>query len=130
MRERGYAARLRLGSVRQWHWISSAVCLAGMLLFALTGITLNHADSIPAQPTVQTLETPVPEALLATLSLAEAGETSPGEAPLPAELRQWLAQELDLHIRAGAMAEWSEFDLYLPLPRPGGDAWLSLDLES
>lgn len=130
MRERGYAARLRLGSVRQWHWISSAVCLAGMLLFALTGITLNHADSIPAQPTVRTLEAQVPAQLLATLSPADAGAAGAGEAPLPAALRQWLAQELDLHIRASVAAEWSEFDLYLPLPRPGGDAWLSLDLES
>jgi len=30
--------------LRQWHWISSAVCLVLMLLFAASGITLNHAD--------------------------------------------------------------------------------------
>ena len=27
-------------------------------------------------------------------------------------------------------AEWSEDELYVALPRPGGDAWLSLDLYS
>ncbi|NIV36045.1 MAG: hypothetical protein GWN58_43325, partial [Anaerolineae bacterium] len=35
--------RLWLGTLRQWHWISSALCLVGMLLFSVTGITLNHA---------------------------------------------------------------------------------------
>ncbi|MBU2328652.1 MAG: PepSY-associated TM helix domain-containing protein, partial [Alphaproteobacteria bacterium] len=29
-----------------WHWMSSAICLVGMILFAVTGITLNHAGSI------------------------------------------------------------------------------------
>ena len=32
--------------LHQWHWISSALCLVGLLLFALTGITLNHAGAI------------------------------------------------------------------------------------
>ena len=41
-----------LGTLRQWHWLSSALCLAGMLLFAITGITLNHAAQIEAKPTI------------------------------------------------------------------------------
>jgi len=28
----------------RWHWISAAICLVGMILFAITGVTLNHAD--------------------------------------------------------------------------------------
>ena len=39
-------AQRRAGFLRQvlrWHWISAAICLIGMLLFAVTGITLNHA---------------------------------------------------------------------------------------
>ena len=28
------------------------------------------------------------------------------------------------------LAEWSEDEIYLSLPRPGGDAWLSIDLTS
>ena len=37
-----------LRTLHQWHWISSAICLIGMLLFAFTGITLNHAADIAA----------------------------------------------------------------------------------
>src|SRR5690606_6670340 len=48
------AARRRRWSwakqVRQWHWISSAICLVGMLGFAVTGITLNHAGAIESAP--------------------------------------------------------------------------------
>jgi hypothetical protein len=57
----------RFGTLRQWHWISSALCLAGMLLFAVTGITLNHAGQIEARPSVHTLEKQMPEALRAQL---------------------------------------------------------------
>ena len=32
--------RFWLKQMRQWHWISAAICLIGMLLFAVTGITL------------------------------------------------------------------------------------------
>ena len=45
---RGYWLR----TLHQWHWISAAVCLIGMLLFAVTGITLNHAAQIEAKPVV------------------------------------------------------------------------------
>ena len=34
----------------QWHWISSALSLVGMLLFAVTGFTLNHAADIESKP--------------------------------------------------------------------------------
>ena len=53
-----------LGTVRQWHWISSAVCLIGMLLFAITGITLNHAAQIQVKPQIDTIEAEVPAELL------------------------------------------------------------------
>ncbi|MZE43442.1 hypothetical protein GTY49_10850, partial [Streptomyces sp. SID5477] len=39
-----------LKQLHSWHWISAAVSLVGMILFAVTGITLNHAASIPAEP--------------------------------------------------------------------------------
>ena len=38
-----------LRQMRQWHWISAAICLIGMLLFAVTGITLNHAGKIEVE---------------------------------------------------------------------------------
>ena len=115
--------RFSLGSIRQWHWISSALCLAGMLLFALTGITLNHAADIPANRQVTTLETTVPTSLLTQIK----GE---GQQAIPAGLLTWLADEHQLYIKADSKTEWSDDELYVSLARPGGDAWLSLDLLS
>lgn len=114
---------LWLGTLRQWHWISSALCLAGMLLFAVTGITLNHATQIESRPQVESRTAQLPAALHAAL-LAE----SP-EAGLPGALQAWLEDELAIRLD-GHEAEWSDGELYIGLPRPGGDAWLSLDLES
>jgi len=112
-----------LGTLRQWHWISSALCLVGMLLFAVTGITLNHAGQIESKPLVQSRAAQLPEPVLAKLQ-AEVPESG-----LPVELREWLEQTLDIRL-AGREAEWSDGELYVALPRPGGDAWLSLSLES
>ena len=83
---RSFSARLPVsgivfGSLRQWHWISSALCLVGMILFAFTGITLNHAADIKAEPVTVTLETELSATLLKTLSGRSAG-------PLPLALRQ------------------------------------------
>lgn len=113
----------RLGTLRQWHWISSALCLAGMLLFAITGITLNHAAQIESRPQVENRSARLPTPLQADLQAA------PPAAGLPPALQQWLEGELDLRLD-GREAEWTEGTLYIGLPRPGGDAWLSLDLAS
>lgn len=115
--------RLWLGTLRQWHWISSALCLVGMLLFSATGITLNHAGQIESKPQVQSRAAQLPESLLAKL------QTETPESGLPVELRAWLEQTLDIRL-AGREAEWSDGELYVALPRPGGDAWLSLSSET
>jgi hypothetical protein len=112
-----------LGTLRQWHWISSALCLVGMLLFAVTGITLNHAAQIEAKPQVISQQAQLPEALQATLQ-----DQLPTHG-LPLALRQWLEAELAIRLD-GRDAEWSDGELYIGLPRPGGDAWLSLDIDS
>lgn len=125
MMTRASRSRGVFGTVRQWHWISSALCLIGMLLFALTGITLNHAAAISAEAKVRTVELIVPAEVLARLTLPE-----DGKAPLPANLREWLKDRHGLLIAADAAAEWDELEIYVSLPRPGGDAWLSLDLNS
>ncbi len=115
---------LSLGSVREWHWISSAICLVGMLLFAITGITLNHAADIKATPEIITKEAQLPAEILAAISVPDAEK-----APLPKTLRTWLADTQQIEVR-NQLAEWSESEMYLSLPRPGGDAWLSIDLEN
>ncbi len=124
---RSFSARLSVsgivfGSLRQWHWISSALCLVGMILFAFTGITLNHAADIKAEPVTVTLETELSATLLKTLSGRSAG-------PLPLALRQWLLQEHNISVPS-TDAEWQGNEVYLGMPRPGGDAWLSIETDS
>ena len=114
---------LWLGTVRQWHWISSAVCLIGLLLFAVTGITLNHASQIEAKPSVTSTLKTLPESLQQDL-LAQI----PTEG-VPLKLAHWFNRELGVEVK-GKEAEWNDTELYIALPRPGGDAWLSLELES
>lgn len=111
-----------LKQLYQWHWISSAVCLIGMLLFALSGITLNHAGQIESRPKVTTHDALLPEPLRAQLATYPA--TS--KEMLPAEVRAWLSRQLSIDAD-GRETEWSARDVYVSLPRPGGDAWLSID---
>lgn len=113
-----------LGTVRQWHWISSAICLIGMLLFAITGITLNHASQINATPKVTTIEAKIPVAIVQSINIPEHEKS-----PLPEELASWLHDNQGIYT-GNKNAEWSEEEIYLSLPRPGGDAWLTIDLTS
>ena len=114
-----------LKTLHQWHWISSAVCLVGMLLFAVTGITLNHAADIPATPEVRQRSLQLPPALADALREPPQAD----DAPLPAPVRDWLQRVLEVELPAAA-AEWSDAEVYLALPRPGGDAWLRVDREA
>lgn len=111
-----------LRHVQRWHWISSGLCLVGMLVFAITGITLNHATRIEGAPTIIEKQASLPAPLLQDVQ----GGAAEGEAPLPAPVREWLAEELEVRVDARP-AEWSEEEIYVSLPRPGGDAWLMVD---
>ncbi|MCE1239740.1 MAG: PepSY-associated TM helix domain-containing protein [Azonexaceae bacterium] len=109
------------------HWISSALCLLGMLLFSVTGITLNHASQIESTPKIERRTLAVPAPLLAELtaqSLVQDGK----EGPLPAAVVRWAADSFRAHLD-GVNAEWSADEVYVALPRPGGDAWLRFALE-
>jgi hypothetical protein len=104
-----------------WHWISAALALVGMLLFAITGLTLNHASAIDAKPVVTHPGATLPPSLLHLL-----GGKHAADAPLPDAVATDLKSTigLDVHGKAG---EWSDDEVYVALPRPGGDAWLSID---
>jgi hypothetical protein len=110
-----------LRTLHSWHWISSAICLLGMLLFAITGITLNHAAQIEGAPATTSATAALPAAVRAALGQREAGT-----APLPKPVSAWLSQRFDIAIGRRA-AEWSPDEVYLALPSPGADAWLAID---
>lgn len=113
---RGYWLR----TLHQWHWISAAVCLVAMLLFSATGITLNHAAKIEATPRVAHGTATLPASLLRALPARESGH-----APLPATVAGWIQAHTQLQV-AGRDAEWSAEEVYVSMPGPGRDAWLSL----
>jgi hypothetical protein len=98
-----------------------------MLLFSVTGFTLNHAAQIEAKPAVTRLKATLPPALQASLE-SYAGQHADAKLPLPAELADWAEQHFPAELR-GVRAEWSEEDAYVALPRPGGDAWLRIGVD-
>lgn len=120
-----------LKKLHEWHWISSAICLIGMLLFAVTGFTLNHAGQIESKPKVESRDAQLPPELLEKLQQAQkqgllaAGRDAVG---MPADVDGWLAQQIKVSAK-GFAVEWSEDEAYVPMPRPGGDAWLRVDLK-
>lgn len=110
------------GQLRTWHWISSAVCLAGMLLFAVTGFTLNHAASIEAKPVTVTRDARIDPALLARLN------TAPDGKPLSPDLADAVRQATGADV-SGRDVENRDGELFIDMPAPGVDASLTVVLE-
>jgi hypothetical protein len=110
-----------LKQLHNWHWISAAVSLVGMFLFAITGITLNHAATIGAKPVVVDKDAVLSAPLRRMLAAPHATD-----APLPAPVAYGVATAVGID-PAGRSVEWSDTDAYVALPRPGGDAWVSID---
>ena len=111
-----------LKQLHTWHWVSAAVSLAGMLLFAVTGITLNHAASIGAAPQVTRATGTLPPRLLESLR----GDPAAADSPLPPDVSQAVANAVRLDPGRRA-AEWSDEEAYVAMPGPGRDAWVSVD---
>lgn len=109
-----------LKQLHTWHWMSAAVAMIVMLLFAITGITLNHAASIGATPVVSDRSGTLAPALRPLLAHPAAKDS-----PLPPAVAAAVqaAVQLDAAARPG---EWSDDEVYVALPRPGGDAWVSI----
>ena len=113
-----------LKNLHRWHWISAALSLLGLLMFAVTGFTLNHATQIEAKPQVVNRKAALPAPLVAELATYSdsAGGTS---KPLPNSVAEWSHKSFNVSV-AGLAAEWEDGEAYVPLPRPGGDAWLRI----
>ena len=118
---RGFLVRQLLS----WHWISAAISLLGIVAFAITGITLNHAGDIGAQSVVRSGRATLPAALQG--ELARVSDDS--AHALPPRVSAWLDREFSTR-SAGRTAEWSADEIYIAMARPGGDAWISIDRES
>ena len=106
--------------------MSGAVCLLGMLLFAFTGITLNHARDIDTIPRVAEHEFVLGEAELKLIGPEM--EFADG-ATVPGEVARAVRLETGARL-SGRAGEWTDADVYVSLPRPGGDAWLTIDRRS
>lgn len=117
-----------LKQLHTWHWISSAISLVGLLLFTITGITLNHAGQIEGKPVSVEREAQLPASLLPLLAPRDSDTADKQDLPLPPEVSAWLRSELSVKPRE--TAEWSADEIYLSLPRPGGDGWVSIDRNS
>lgn len=115
--------RLNLGSIRQWHWVSAAITLVGMLLFAITGITLNHAADIGGKTQVITIEAALPASTLQRLR-----NLPQGDVVLPAGLYDYL-NEQGVKMSPDQRGEWDGIEFYAAMPKPGADAWLAIDTE-
>lgn len=112
-----------LKQLHQWHWMSAALSLVGILVFAATGLTLNNAAWIDAHPDITHKTLAMPPALVEVL----VPPAQQDKAPLPPTVASWIEERLDIELH-GRSAEFSEDEIYLSLPEPGGDAWLSISL--
>jgi hypothetical protein len=118
-----------LRHLHNWHWISSAICLIAMMLFAITGFTLNHAGDIEARPITSQKTGHLPDSLLKKLTAEVPKRSQKGaETQLPADVVHWLETQHQIDA-ANRPAEWTPEEIYVALPRPGGDAWLRVNLE-
>lgn len=132
MKPRQPKKRPTFGTLRAWHWISSALCLIATFGFAITGITLNHANLVEAKPQVQQYELSLPDDILTALTQRQQEvlqDQSQGQGPLPALFRHWYQQQPFGQKIAKVQAEWDDYEVYVGLPRAGGDRWFRVDLE-
>jgi len=114
-----------LKQLHTWHWMSSAISLIGLLLFAITGFTLNHAADIEGSPKSVEAAAQLPAPLLAQVKPDDAPDS---KKPLPAPVAKFVGDTLKM--RATGTADWTADEIYLGMPSPGGDAWISIDRES
>lgn len=111
-----------LKQLHSWHWISAAVSLVGMILFAVTGITLNHAASIPGDPVTVEQTATLPAPLFQRLASFPQETTD----PVPDAVARWASEVLKVEIAAKPTETTAE-EVYVALAMPGGDGWVTID---
>jgi uncharacterized protein len=106
--------------LRQWHWISSALCLIGVLLFSATGFTLNHAAQIEAKPVTVRVEKDLTPEMLADLPLIK------DKQEVPARLLGPIKTLSGIDV-TGFPADVSDEEIYIDMQGPGVAAFMSID---
>ena len=105
--------------LRQWHWISSAISLMGLLLFSVTGFTLNHAAQIEAAPKITKIEKQVPPTTLTVLASVTAN------TPLTPVQATAIRGVTGIDVR-DATVDADDDGIYLTLSAPGADSTLEI----
>ena len=105
-----------------WHWVSSAIFLCSTVFFAFTGITLNHAGSIPSNTHKVEKVVELKGELIAKLIK----EVPNKPESFPKYAQDWLKQTHQIKLHPHKI-EWDEQEVYLDMSYPGGDAWMSID---
>lgn len=113
---------LLLRELRRWHWMASAVCFSLLLMFAATGLALNHAGTFGPEPKVRQNRAAPPAAVRAEIAAGPAQ----GEHPLPPKVRAWLADQFGVRVRDAA-ATWTPTAVELVMQRPGAETAVTLD---
>ncbi|MES2987325.1 MAG: PepSY-associated TM helix domain-containing protein [Pseudomonadota bacterium] len=124
-RKKRSAKSFWLKQLHTWHWMSSAISLIGLLLFAITGFTLNHASEIEASPRSVEASAQLTAPLMAQVKPDDAPDA---KKPLPADVAKFVGEKLKMTPKGDA--DWTADEIYLGMPRPGGDAWISIDRET
>lgn len=106
---------------RQWHWISSALVLALMLLFSLTGLTLNNPDWFAVDPVIEERDIALSAGLQERL-----GDVTAAPQPDGALVAR-LAQETALPLARARTIQVEFGEVVFDLGGPGVKATLTID---
>jgi hypothetical protein len=116
----------KAASLHQWHWISSAICLIGMLLFSITGFTLNHAAQIEAKPQVTRQKATLPAPLLRAAAPLRASHADAKAAAAADDWPPGPTPPSRSTCAAARTPNGARKTPTSPCPAPGGDAWLRI----
>lgn len=112
--------------IHTWHWVSSAISLICMMLFSITGITLNHAELFESDAAEKTIQKQMPDNILRSLI-----DSSQKTKRLTEPAITWINTEIGGALELKELnPEWNDYEIYIQKPIPGGDKWLSLDLQT
>lgn len=106
--------------IRQWHWISSALSLVGLLVFAFSGFLLNNNQLTKTiKPTITSWEKSIP------IELPVLSKGDIAAKTLPISWRNWINQATGYQTQR-YKTEWNDDEIYIDMPSAGSDAWVSI----